>query len=212
MAHKKNNTNLTELLRQCVTQPDPMLSMLKWLCTQLMEAEVDQQLGAEKSQRTDGRSGYRSGYRPRRLDTRMGTMYLMVPKVRQGGYIPFFVTERKRSEAALIQVVQEAFVQGVSTRKMEKLAQSLGIENLSRNQVSEMSKGLNEQVNEFRNRPLSNTVYPILWVDALYEKVRVDGRIVSMAVVWMKMVTETSSLWKLWPRNPGTRMVCCFST
>lgn len=208
MAHKKNNTNLTELLLQCVTQPDPMLSMLEWLCTQLMEAEVDQQLGAEKSQRTDGRSGYR----PRRLDTRMGTMYLMVPKVRQGGYIPFFVTERKRSEAALIQVVQEAFVQGVSTRKMEKLAQSLGIENLSRNQVSEMTKGLNEQVNEFRNRTLSNTVSPILWVDALYEKVRVDGRIVSMAVVWMKMATETSSLWKLWPRNPGTRMVCCFST
>ena len=209
MAHKKNNTNLTELLLQCVTQPDPML---EWLCTQLMEAEVDQQMGAEKSQRTDGRSGYRSGYRPRRLDTRMGTMYLMVPKVRQGGYIPFFVTERKRSEAALIQVVQEAFVQGVSTRKMEKLAQSLGIENLSSSQVSEMTKGLNEQVNEFRNRTLSNTVYPILWVDALYEKVRVDGRIVSMAVVWMKMVTETSSLWKLWPRNPGTRMVCCFST
>ena len=112
MAHKKNNTNLTELLLQCMTQPDPMLSMLEWLCTRLMEAEVDQQLGAEKSQRTDGRSGYRSGYRPRRLDTRMGTMYLMVPKVRQGGYIPFFVTERKRSEAVLIQVVQEAFVQG----------------------------------------------------------------------------------------------------
>lgn len=123
MAHKKNNTNLTELLLQCMTQPDPMLSMLEWLCTRLMETEVDQQLGAEKSQRSDGRSGYRSGYRPRRLDTRMGTMYLMVPKVRQGGYIPFFVTERKRSEAALIQVVQEAFVQGVSTRKMEKLAQ-----------------------------------------------------------------------------------------
>ena len=74
MAHKKNTTNLTELLLQCVTQPDPMLSMLEWLCTHLMEAEVDQQLGAEKSQRTDGRSGYRSGYRPRRLDTRMGTM------------------------------------------------------------------------------------------------------------------------------------------
>ena len=85
MAHKKNTTNLTELLLQCVTQPDPMLSMLEWLCMHLMEAEVDQQLGAEKSQRTDGRSGYRSGYRPRRLDTRMGTMYLMVLKVRQGG-------------------------------------------------------------------------------------------------------------------------------
>ena len=75
-----------------------MLSMLEWLCTHLMEAEVDQQLEAEKSQRTDGRSGYRSGYRPRRLDARMGTMYLMVPKVRQGGYIPFFVTERKREK------------------------------------------------------------------------------------------------------------------
>ncbi|WP_455581528.1 IS256 family transposase [Dysosmobacter sp.] len=191
MARKKNNTNLTELLLECVTQPDPMLSMLEWLCTQLMEAEVDQQLGAEKSERVDSRNGYRSGYRPRRLDTRMGTMYLMVPKVRQGGYIPFFVTERKRSEAALIQVVQEAFVQGVSTRKMEKLAQSLGIENLSRSQVSEMTKGLNEQVGEFRNRPLSNTVYPVLWVDALYEKVRVDGRIVSMAVLIVCGVDET---------------------
>ena len=186
MAHKKNNTNLTELQLQCVTQPDPMLSMLEWLCTQLMEAEVDQQPGAEKSQRTDGRSGYR----PRRLDTRMGTMYLMVPKVRQGGCIPFFVTERKRSEAALIQVVQEAFVQGVSTRKMEKLAQSLGIENLSGSQVSKMTKGLNEQVNEFRHRPLSHTVYPVLWVDALYEKVRADGRIVSMAVLIVCGVDE----------------------
>ena len=143
-------------------------------------------MGAEKSQRTDGRSGYRSGYRPRRLDTRMGTMYLMVPKVRQGGYIPFFVTERKRSEAMLVQVVQEAFVQGVSTRKMEKLAHSLGIENLSRSQVSEMTKGLNEQVEEFRN----DTVYPVLWVDALYEKVRVDGRIVSMAIFIVCGVNE----------------------
>ena len=156
--------------------------MLEWLCSQLMEAEVSQQLGAGKSERVDSRSGYRCGYRPRRLDTRMGTMYLMVPKVRQGGYIPFFVTGRKRSEAALIQVVQEAFVQGVSTRKMEKLAQSLGIESLSRSQVSEMTKGLNEQVNTFRSRSLSQSRYPILWVDALYEKVRMDGRIVSMAV------------------------------
>lgn len=161
-------------------------------------AEVDQQLGAEKSQRTDERSGYRSGYRPRRLDTRMGTMYLMVPKVRQGGYIPFFVTERKRSEAMLVHVVQEAFVQGVSTRKMEKLAHSLGIENLSRSQVSEMTKGLNEQVEEFRNRSFADTVYPVLWVDALYEKVRVDGRIVGMAILIVcgvdKMDIETSSL------------------
>ena len=186
MAQKNHTTNLTELLLQCVAQPDPMLSMLEWLCSQLMEAEVSQQLGAEKSERAESRSGYRCGYRPRRLDTRMGTMYLMVPKVRQGGYIPFF----KRSEAALIEVVQEAFVQGVSTRKMEKLAKSLGIESLSRSQVSEMTKGLNEQVNAFRSRSLSQSSYPILWVDALYEKVRMDGRIVSMAILVVCGVDE----------------------
>ena len=190
MARKNDTTNLTELLLQCVSQPDPMLSMLEWLCSQLMEAEVSQQLGAEKSERIGSRNGYRCGYQPRRLDTRMGTMYLMVPKVRQGGYIPFFVTERKRSEAALIQVVQEAFVQGVSTRKMEKLAKSLGIENLSCGQVSEMTKGLNEQVAAFRSRSLSKDRYPVLWVDALYEKVRLDGRIVSMAVLVVCGVDE----------------------
>lgn len=190
MARKNHTTNLTELLLQCMAQPDPMLSMLEWLCSELMEAEVSQQLGAEKSERSGSRNGYRCGYRPRRLDTRMGTMYLMVPKVRQGGYIPFFVTERKRSEAALIQVVQEAFVQGVSTRKMEKLARSLGIENLSPSQVSEMTKGVNEQVEAFRNRYLSQHIYPVLWVDALYEKVRMDGRIVSMAVLIVCGVDE----------------------
>ena len=190
MARKNHTTNLTELLLQCMTQPDPMLGMLEWLCSELMEAEVSQQLGAEKGERSGSRSGYRCGYRPRRLDTRMGTMYLMVPKVRQGGYIPFFITERKRSEAALIQVVQEAFVQGVSTRKMEKLARSLGIENLSRSQVSEMTQVLNEQVDSFRNRSLSQRLYPVLWVDALYEKVRMDGRIVNMAVLVVCGVDE----------------------
>ena len=100
MAHKKNTTNLTELLLQCVTQPDPMLSMLEWLCTHLMEAEVDQQLGAEKSQRTDGRSGYRSGYRPRRLDTRMGTMYLCSPGdlilTKDALYLLSYISKEKR--------------------------------------------------------------------------------------------------------------------
>ena len=159
MAQRKNTTDLTDLLLKCMSEPDPMLSMLEWLCAQLMEAEVSGIVGAEKNAHNPSRSDYRCGYRPRRLDTRMGTMYLMVPKLRNRGYIPFFVTERKRSEAALIQVIQEAFVQGVSTRKMEKLARSLGIENLSRSQVSEMTKGLNEQVQEFRSRPLTGR-YP----------------------------------------------------
>ena len=182
MAKKNDTTNLMELLLRCMGEADPMLSMLEWLCAQLMEAEVSSKLGAEKNEHCNDRTNCRSGYRPRRYDTRMGTMYLLIPKVRNGGYIPFFVTERKRSEAALIQVVQEAFLQGVSTRKMDKLAKSLGIENLSRSQVSEMTKGLNEQVQSFRKRSLTDEVYPVLWVDALYEKVRYAGRVVSMAI------------------------------
>lgn len=82
-----------------MNQPDPMLGILEWLCIQMMEAEVSSQLRTDKSERCGARSGYRSGYRPRRLDTRLGTMYLMVPKVRPGGYIPFFVNAYKRSEA-----------------------------------------------------------------------------------------------------------------
>jgi transposase-like protein len=142
-----------------------MLSMLEWLCAQLMEAEVSGIVGAEKNAHNPSRSDYRCGCRPRRLDTRMGTMYLMVPKLRSRGYIPFFVTERKRSEAALIQVIQEAFVQGVSTRKMEKL-----------------SRSLNEQAQDFRSRFLTDH-YPVIWTDALHGKVRVDSRVVSMAVL-----------------------------
>jgi putative transposase len=183
MAQQKDTTNLAGKLLQFMGMADPMLGMLEWLCEQMMEAEVSSQLGAEKHEQNPERTSHRCGFRPRRLDTRMGTMYLLVPKVRNGGYIPFFVTERKRSEAALVQVVQEAFVQGVSTRKMEKLAKSLGIEGISRSQVSGMTRGLNEQAEEFRNRPLTSGSYPVLWVDALYEKVRYAGRVVSMAIL-----------------------------
>jgi transposase-like protein len=176
-----------------MTKPDPMLSMLEWLCDKLMEAEISAKIGADKSEHSTDRQSYRSGYRPRRFDTRMGTIYLMVPKIRQGGYVPFFVSNRKRSEAALIQVVQEAFVNGVSTRKMERLAKSLGIENLSRSQVSNMAKELDEQVENFRNRSLNDCRYPVLWVDALYEKVRFDGRVVSMAILLVCGVNEVGT-------------------
>jgi transposase-like protein len=182
MAQNHSTTELGKMLLRFVLEPDPMLAMLTWLCELLMEAEVDAKLAAGKSERTDSRQGYRSGYRPRRFDTRLGTMYLMVPKLRQGGYIPFFVTARQRSETALIEVIQEAFVNGVSTRKMEKLAQSLGIESLSHTQVSNMTKELDEQVKLFRNRPLTQE-YPILWVDALYEDIRIDRRVRKMAVL-----------------------------
>ena len=124
-----------------------------------VEAELATKINAQKSERTGNRTGYSSGYRIRCFDTRMGTMYLFVPKLRKGGYVPFFVTEKSRSETALLQVIQEAYVQGVSTRKIRKLAQSLGIESISRRQVSQIIWELNEQVEEFRNRPLQKT-YP----------------------------------------------------
>jgi transposase-like protein len=108
-------------------------------------------------------------------------MYLFVPKLRQGGYIPFFVSEKSRSEAALMNVIQEAYINGVSTRKIKRLAQSLGIESISRGQVSNITRELNEQVQAFRNRRLEK-VYPVLWVDALYEKIRYDNRVINMAI------------------------------
>ena len=190
MAQQKDTTNLNGMLFQFMGTADPMLNMLEWLCSQMMETEISNKIGAEKHEQSQERTSHRCGFRTRRLDTRMGTMYLLVPKVRNGGYIPFFVTERKRSEAALVQVVQEAFVNGVSTRKMEKLAKSLGIEGISRSQVSEMTKGLNEQAEDFRNRPLTSNAYPVLWVDALYEKVRYGGHVVSMAILLVCGVSE----------------------
>jgi len=109
-------------------------------------------------------------------------MYLLVPKLRRGGYVPFFVTERKRSEHALIEMVLEAYANGVSTRKIDHLAKALGIENISASQISDITKELDAQVEAFRNRPLE-PVYPVIWVDAVYEKIRKDGRVVSMAVM-----------------------------
>jgi len=98
------------MLLKFIADEDPMQSMLKWLCERLMEAEVENKLCAEKSERNNERQGYRSGYRVRRFDTRMGTIYLMVPKIRNGGYIPFFVETKRRSEAALMNVIQEAYI------------------------------------------------------------------------------------------------------
>jgi putative transposase len=150
MAYSNNNLNFEKMLLKFLADEDPMLSMLKWLCEQLMEAEVSAKINAAKSERNPQRTGYRSGYRVRRFDTRLGTMYLFVPKIRNGGYVPFFVTEKKRSEVALMNVIHEAYINGVSTRKIEKLAKSLGIDSISRSQVSQITKELNDQVAAFR--------------------------------------------------------------
>jgi putative transposase len=149
---------------------------------ELMKVEAEAKVGAPKGKHSRERKTYFSGYRVRKLHSRLGTLYLVIPKVRKGGYVPFFLVTRKRSEAALISLVQEAFINGVSTRKMERLARSLGIESLSASQVSEITRELDERVKEFRTRPLK-AEYVFVWIDALYEKVRFEGKVVSVAIM-----------------------------
>ena len=182
MAQQHYKALFKKALLQFITEPDPFLAMLKWVMTELMRIELEAKIGTPKGKHAKDRKTHFSGTRVRRVDTRMGTVYLLVPKVRKGGYVPFFISERRRSEQALIAVVQEAFINGVSTRKIERLAHAMGIENISASQVSEFNKELDHHVDDFKARPLAEE-YPFLWIDALYQKIRVDGRVVSVAVM-----------------------------
>ena len=183
MARGIDRTELLELLAETVNNENPMLHLMEFLLGHLMEAEVEVIVGADKSERTDKRTNYRSGYRGRRFDTRLGSIDLKVPKLRSGGYVPSFLSRGKRCEEALIAVVAEAYVCGTSTRKMDELMQSLGIIGISKSQVSQITKSLDTEAEAFRTRSLQGRAYPILMVDALYEKVRVDGAVQSTAVM-----------------------------
>jgi transposase-like protein len=149
---------------------------------ELMEAEVSAQIEAERYERSADRTAQRNGYRTRHWDTRVGTLELALPKLRTGSYFPRWLEARKRSEQALVAVVAEAYVQGVSTRKVEALVQTLGIAGISKSEVSRMAASLDAQVAAFRTRRL-DAEYPYVWVDARYEYVREDHRVQSMAVV-----------------------------
>jgi transposase-like protein len=170
-----------KLMETIGSAEDPLRAMAEVMMDYLMEAEVTAKIGAEACERTADRTTYRNGFRDRRWDTRLGTLQLQVPKVREGGYVPSFVENRQRSEQAIISVIQEAVVKGVSTRKIEAVLEQLGIVGVSAGQVSQLCAALDEKVSKFREGPLGEIRY--LWVDALYEKVRVDDRVESMAVV-----------------------------
>jgi len=182
MAQSHYKALLGKVLLGFISEEDPVLAMLEWVAHQMMLIEAEGKVGAEKGKHSKARKTYFSGARVRRMDTRLGTIYLYVPKLRKGGYVPFFVTERKRSEMALATLVQEAFINGVSTRRIERLAQALGVENISASQVSEINKGLGNQVESFRARPLEEE-YPILMIDAHYDKVRVEDRVITLALM-----------------------------
>lgn len=178
---------LSEMLEDFKVQDDPLMEMMKYLLGRVMELEISQRTGSEKGEHNPERTGYRSGTRNRRLDTRLGTIDLEIPKLRKGGYVPFFMERWQRSEEALVSVVVEAYRNGVSTRRIQHLAQSLGIRGISASEVSEMNRSLDGMVESFRTRSLESE-YPVIWVDALYENIREDNRIEGKAVMVVKAV------------------------
>src|SRR5438132_1707190 len=194
---------------------DVLRESLAWVVQQLMEAEVSELVGAERGERApEERLTHRNGYRARPWSTRAGELELAIPKLRRGSYFPSFLEPRKRSEQALVSVVQEAYVAGVSTRKVDQVVESLGLR-ISKSEVSRICEGLDEQVEAFRQRPLEGC-YPYLWLDAKVEKVRDGGRVVRKCLVLAYGVhasgyrevigldvgeSETEAFWRLFLRS-----------
>ena len=161
---------------------DVLREGIRVLSQALMETEVADLIGAERHERTAERATYRNGYRTRTWDTRVGTIELAIPKVRSGTYFPSLLQPRRRAEHALLAVVQEAYVHGVSTRKVDDLMKALGLDGVSKSEVSRICGELDPLVEAFRSRSLVGE-HPYVWLDATYHKVRVDGRVVSQATV-----------------------------
>lgn len=162
--------------------PDFLRKAAETVVQMLMEADVDSLIGAGRHERSDERATYRNGYRDRDLDTRLGTLELRIPKLRQGSYFPPFLQARKTSEKALVAVIQEAWIGGVSTRRVEELVRAMGLDGIGKSTVSKLCGEIDERVHAFLDRPLQGE-WPYLWLDATYLKQREGGRIVSVAAI-----------------------------
>src|SRR5271168_3598078 len=172
---------LAELLAKA-GDDDFLRSVAEAVLQMLMEADVEGMIGAGRHERTGDRLNYRNGYRDRALDTRLGSLQLRIPKLRQGSYFPPFLEARRTSEKALVAVIQEAWIGGVSTRRVDDLVQAMGLSGISKSSVSKLCKDIDERVNAFLDRPLAGD-WPYLWLDATYLKQREGGRIVSVAAI-----------------------------
>ena len=181
----KERMDLLELLRKGGMDGDVdfLREALRVLVEGIMDAEVSSRIRAEYGERSPERVTQRNGYRSRAWDTRVGTMELHIPKLREGSYFPSLLEPRRRSERALLAVIQQAYVEGVSTRRVDDLVKALGCEGISKSQVSRICQELDVVVDGFMGRPLGAGPYPYLWLDALTQKVREDGRIVNVSVV-----------------------------
>ena len=179
---------LLELLEKGA-DADLIRDMLAFASERVMEVEVEVAAGAPKGARTALREAYRNGYRERDWDTRVGRIDLAIPKLRKGSYFPSFLEPRRTAEKALVAVVQEAYVHGVSTRAVDDLVKALGAGGMSKSQVSRLCAEIDTRVNAFLRRPLEGR-WPYLWLDATYLKTRENGRIVSRAVIIAVAVNE----------------------
>jgi putative transposase len=172
---------LAELLEKG-TDADLLREMLSFMAQRLMDADVEGLCGAAAGERSEERTNHRNGYRDRRWETRAGSIPLRIPKLRQGSYFPGFLEPRRAAEKAMTAVIQEAYIQGVSTRSVDDLVKAMGMTGVSKSQVSRLCEEIDERVNAFLDRPLEGD-WPYVWLDATYVKVREAGRIVSVAAI-----------------------------
>ena len=179
---------LLELVEQ-QADGDLVREMLAFAADRIMEAEVEARTGAARGARSPLREVQRNGYRDRDWDTRAGRIALEIPKLRKGSYFPSFLEPRRTAEKALVAVIQEAYVHGVSTRSVDDLVKAMGAGGMSKSQVSRLCAEIDERVNAFLNRPLEGA-WPYLWLDATYVKVREGGRIIRRAVIVAVAVNE----------------------
>ena len=188
----ETSMSLDELVRKLMgdEHADVLRESLAWFVRELTETEVAAQIGAGRHEKSPERTTHRNGYRERAWQTRAGEIELAIPRLRSGSYFPSFLEPRGRSEQALVAVVQEACVNGVSTRKVDRLVSQLGLAGISKSAVSRLCAGLDEQVRCFRERPLEGQ-YPYLWLDAKVERVREPGGVRSKALVVAYGVHET---------------------
>lgn len=161
---------------------DFLRQMVGFAAQRLMELELEGLCGASYGERSDDRLNQRNGYRDRRWETRAGKIDLKIPKLRQGSYFPSFLEPRRMAEKALVAVIQEAYIQGVSTRSVDDLVQSLGMTGISKSQVSRLCEEIDGRVRAFLDRTITGD-WPFVWLDATYIRVRLDGRVVSVAAI-----------------------------
>jgi putative transposase len=188
----KDRMTLLEILHKAGVEKDIdfLREGVKVLAESLMELEIKEKTGAGLYERNEDWVTYRNGYRERQWDTRVGSVSLEIPRLREGSYFPSLLEPRRKVEQALLSVIQEAYVLGVSTRKVEGLVRSLGMEGISKSEVSRICQGLDDEVERWRHLPLFSR-YPYLWLDATYVKVRQAGRVTSQAVIVAYAVKES---------------------